>query len=56
MLEILAIFLESRLSREGHVLLAVMKAVIIAGLLIYFLNYLRLSYYDALSDAVNAVE
>jgi hypothetical protein len=56
MLEELASFLEGRLSHQGRLLLRVLLALLICGLMLYFLNYLRLNYLGSLSNAVNAVE
>lgn len=56
MLELLSGFLGRRLSREGQRVLQITLAVIIFGLMLYFLNYLRLNYLGSLSNAVNAVE
>jgi hypothetical protein len=56
MLELLLGFLGGRLSREGQRFLQITLAVIIFGLMLYFLNSLRLSYFGSLSNAVNAVE
>lgn len=56
MLELLLGFLSGRLSREGQRVLQITLAVVVFGLMLYFLNYLRLSYFGAVSNAVNAVE
>lgn len=56
MLEVLVRLLERRLSREGRFVLRAVLFFIVIGLLIYFLNFLRLSYLGALSNAVNAVD
>ncbi len=56
MLELLLGFLSGRLSREGHRVLQIALAVIICGLMLYFLNSLRINYLGAMSNAVNAVE
>jgi hypothetical protein len=56
MLELLFGFLGGRLSRGGQRILQVTLLIIILGLMFYFLNYLRLNYFGAMSNAVNAVE
>jgi hypothetical protein len=56
MLHLLVAFLESRLSRRGRTLLRGMTTALVIGALIYLLNYLRVGYLGALTDAANAVE